>query len=81
MPSGNRTPTIATRSDPYGWGWCLPTSIAIPVGYLLVCAVEALARRPCTVISYSNRVAAPDDFTTRFQMASALWCDTAGLKR
>jgi predicted O-linked N-acetylglucosamine transferase (SPINDLY family) len=49
-----------------------------PVGYLLVRAAEALARRPCTVVCYSDRRTA-DDLTERFRTAASVWRDTAGL--
>jgi predicted O-linked N-acetylglucosamine transferase (SPINDLY family) len=50
-----------------------------PVGFLLVRVIEALARRPGTVVCYSDRAAAPDDLTIRFRAAASLWRDVAGL--
>jgi predicted O-linked N-acetylglucosamine transferase (SPINDLY family) len=49
-----------------------------PVGYLLVRAAEALARRPGTVVCYSDRRTA-DDLTARFRASASVWSDTAGL--
>src|SRR5262249_31822438 len=50
-----------------------------PVGFLLVRAIEALARRPGAVVCYSDRRAPPDDLTARFRAAAAVWHPTAHL--
>jgi predicted O-linked N-acetylglucosamine transferase (SPINDLY family) len=49
-----------------------------PVGFLLIRALEALARRPGAVVCYSSRKKSADDLTARFQAAS-VWRDVAGL--
>jgi predicted O-linked N-acetylglucosamine transferase (SPINDLY family) len=48
------------------------------VGVLAVRALEALARRACTVVCYSNRRKADDDLTARFRAAS-VWRVVVGL--
>src|SRR6185503_8107823 len=62
---------------PLRLGFVSPDLGRHPVGYLLVRAAEALARRPCEVVYYSSRVA--DDLTARFRTAAALWRDVAGV--
>jgi predicted O-linked N-acetylglucosamine transferase (SPINDLY family) len=47
-----------------------------PVGYLIVRAVEALARRPGAVVCYSGRRNPPDDLTARFRAVASTWHDT-----
>jgi predicted O-linked N-acetylglucosamine transferase (SPINDLY family) len=49
-----------------------------PVGFFLVRAVEALARRAVPLVCYSNRMRPADDVTARFQAAS-MWRDVTGL--
>jgi predicted O-linked N-acetylglucosamine transferase (SPINDLY family) len=49
-----------------------------PVGFFLVRAVEALARRAVALVCYSSRMRPADDVTARFQAAS-VWRDVTGL--
>jgi predicted O-linked N-acetylglucosamine transferase (SPINDLY family) len=50
-----------------------------PAGFLLVRTVEALARRPGSLVFYSDRRAPPDDVTARLRAAATIWHDTASL--
>jgi predicted O-linked N-acetylglucosamine transferase (SPINDLY family) len=50
-----------------------------PVAFLLVRAVEALARRPGALVLYSERLSVPDDLTARFRAAATVWRDSTGL--
>jgi predicted O-linked N-acetylglucosamine transferase (SPINDLY family) len=59
-------------------GFVSPDFGGHPVGFLLIQAVEALARRPCVMLCYSDRVIPPDDLSVRFRAAAAVWRDTAG---
>jgi predicted O-linked N-acetylglucosamine transferase (SPINDLY family) len=63
---------------PLRLGFVSPDLGRHPVGYLLIRAVEALARRPCSVVCYSDRRTA-DDLTHRFRAAAALWRDSPSL--
>jgi predicted O-linked N-acetylglucosamine transferase (SPINDLY family) len=61
---------------PLRLGFVSPDFAHHPVGFLLIRGFEALARRPDTVLCYSERRSPPDELTARFRAAAAVWRET-----
>jgi predicted O-linked N-acetylglucosamine transferase (SPINDLY family) len=61
-------------------GFMSPCFSQHPVGHFVIRAVENLDRERFKVVCYSDRIGA-DDWTKRFQAASAVWRDTNNLSQ